>query len=47
MLAVRVRRQRAISEVNTGILCVPGPLLGPWLADIDNDNAQGEYYQSA
>ncbi len=37
-------RQRAISEVNTGILCVPGPLLGPWLADIDNDNAQGEYY---
>jgi bifunctional UDP-N-acetylglucosamine pyrophosphorylase/glucosamine-1-phosphate N-acetyltransferase len=37
-------RQRAIREVNTGILCVPGPLLGPWLADIDNDNAQGEYY---
>jgi len=37
-------RQRTIREVNTGILCVPGPLLGPWLADIDNDNAQGEYY---
>jgi bifunctional UDP-N-acetylglucosamine pyrophosphorylase / glucosamine-1-phosphate N-acetyltransferase len=37
-------RQRTIREVNTGILCVPGALLGPWLADIDNDNAQGEYY---
>ncbi|MBC7782016.1 MAG: bifunctional UDP-N-acetylglucosamine diphosphorylase/glucosamine-1-phosphate N-acetyltransferase GlmU [Proteobacteria bacterium] len=37
-------KQRAIREVNTGILCVPGMLLGQWLADVDNDNAQGEYY---
>jgi len=37
-------RQRLIREVNTGILCLPGMKLGPWLADIDNDNAQGEYY---
>jgi bifunctional UDP-N-acetylglucosamine pyrophosphorylase/glucosamine-1-phosphate N-acetyltransferase len=37
-------KQRTIREVNTGILCVPGMLLGQWLADIDNDNAQGEYY---
>ncbi|MCA3644129.1 MAG: bifunctional UDP-N-acetylglucosamine diphosphorylase/glucosamine-1-phosphate N-acetyltransferase GlmU, partial [Methylobacterium sp.] len=37
-------RQRQIREVNTGILCVPGKKLGQWLADIDNDNAQGEYY---
>lgn len=37
-------KQRQIREVNTGILCVPGMKLGQWLADIDNDNAQGEYY---
>jgi bifunctional UDP-N-acetylglucosamine pyrophosphorylase/glucosamine-1-phosphate N-acetyltransferase len=37
-------KQRQIREVNTGILCVPGKKLGQWLADIDNDNAQGEYY---
>ena len=37
-------KQRLIREVNTGILCVPGMKLGQWLADIDNENAQGEYY---
>ena len=36
--------QRAITEVNTGILAAPGALLGKLLAAVDNDNAQGEYY---
>ncbi|WP_159991396.1 bifunctional UDP-N-acetylglucosamine diphosphorylase/glucosamine-1-phosphate N-acetyltransferase GlmU [Pelistega ratti] len=33
-----------ITEVNTGILCVPTALLKNWLTRIDNHNAQGEYY---
>jgi bifunctional UDP-N-acetylglucosamine pyrophosphorylase/glucosamine-1-phosphate N-acetyltransferase len=37
-------KQRQIREVNSGILCMPGMKLGQWLADIDNENAQGEYY---
>ncbi|MBY0437812.1 MAG: NTP transferase domain-containing protein, partial [Burkholderiales bacterium] len=37
-------KQRQIREVNSGILCLPGMKLGQWLADIDNENAQGEYY---
>jgi len=36
--------QRAISEVNTGILATKGSLLKGWLARLTNDNAQGEYY---
>lgn len=36
--------QRAIGEVNTGILAAPARLLKPLLADLPNDNAQGEYY---
>jgi bifunctional UDP-N-acetylglucosamine pyrophosphorylase/glucosamine-1-phosphate N-acetyltransferase len=36
--------QRAITEINTGILAVPGHLLRRWLARLDNGNAQGEYY---
>ena len=36
--------QRAITEINTGILAVPGRLLRRWLARLDNGNAQGEYY---
>jgi bifunctional UDP-N-acetylglucosamine pyrophosphorylase/glucosamine-1-phosphate N-acetyltransferase len=36
--------QRAIREINTGILCVPTARLGPWLARLQNNNAQGEYY---
>lgn len=31
-------------EVNTGILCAPTKQLKAWLAKIDNNNAQGEYY---
>ncbi|QIZ78236.1 bifunctional UDP-N-acetylglucosamine diphosphorylase/glucosamine-1-phosphate N-acetyltransferase GlmU [Ferrimonas lipolytica] len=36
--------QRQISEVNTGILVAPGKALKQWLANLSNDNAQGEYY---
>jgi bifunctional UDP-N-acetylglucosamine pyrophosphorylase / glucosamine-1-phosphate N-acetyltransferase len=36
--------QRAIKEGNTGILAVPGKLLGDWLGRLSNSNAQGEYY---
>ncbi|QSA96076.1 bifunctional UDP-N-acetylglucosamine diphosphorylase/glucosamine-1-phosphate N-acetyltransferase GlmU [Methylococcus sp. EFPC2] len=36
--------QRAIGEVNTGILAVPGAKLKEWLGRLNNDNAQGEYY---
>ena len=36
--------QRAIREVNTGILVAPTRLLRNWLAKLDNKNAQGEYY---
>ncbi|MDQ8034659.1 UDP-N-acetylglucosamine diphosphorylase/glucosamine-1-phosphate N-acetyltransferase [Bordetella genomosp. 1] len=36
--------QRAIKEVNTGILCAPTAKLKDWLTRIDNNNAQGEYY---
>lgn len=36
--------QRAIREVNTGILVAPVECLRNWLGRIGNDNAQGEYY---
>jgi bifunctional UDP-N-acetylglucosamine pyrophosphorylase/glucosamine-1-phosphate N-acetyltransferase len=36
--------QRAIREVNTGILVAPTARLKAWLARLSNDNAQGEYY---
>ncbi len=36
--------QRAITEVNTGILVAPTARLKGWLAGLSNDNAQGEYY---
>lgn len=35
---------RAISEVNTGILAVATRHLKHWIAELKNDNAQGEYY---
>ncbi|WP_143870738.1 bifunctional UDP-N-acetylglucosamine diphosphorylase/glucosamine-1-phosphate N-acetyltransferase GlmU [Catenovulum sediminis] len=37
-------QQRLINEVNTGILTAPAGLLKNWLSDLDNNNAQGEYY---
>ena len=35
---------RKIQEVNTGILLAPTKLLRSWLANLKNNNAQGEYY---
>jgi bifunctional UDP-N-acetylglucosamine pyrophosphorylase/glucosamine-1-phosphate N-acetyltransferase len=37
-------RERAIDEINTGILVAPTPGLKSWLAQLGNDNAQREYY---
>ena len=34
----------AISEINTGILAVSAKRLKAWLKQLDNQNAQGEYY---
>jgi len=36
--------ERAIREVNTGILAVATRRLKGWIAELKNDNAQGEYY---
>src|SRR3989338_4697114 len=36
--------QREINEVNTGILLAPTKMLRGWLAKLQNNNAQGEYY---
>ena len=36
--------QRAITEVNTGLMAVPARQLRGWLQGLRNDNAQGEYY---
>ncbi len=36
--------QRAISEVYSGIMAVPAARLKSWLARLDNQNVQGEYY---
>jgi bifunctional UDP-N-acetylglucosamine pyrophosphorylase/glucosamine-1-phosphate N-acetyltransferase len=36
--------ERAITEVNTGILVAPTRALKRWLGSLTNDNAQGEYY---
>ncbi|MCI0667812.1 MAG: bifunctional UDP-N-acetylglucosamine diphosphorylase/glucosamine-1-phosphate N-acetyltransferase GlmU [Methylococcaceae bacterium] len=36
--------EKRLTEVNTGIVAVPGNLLRKWLSELKNDNAQGEYY---
>lgn len=36
--------ERAIREVNTGIMAAPTASFARWLAQLKNDNAQGEYY---
>ncbi len=36
--------QRALKEVNTGIMAMPNAQLKHWLANINNQNAQQEYY---
>lgn len=37
-------KERAIKEVNTGLIAAPAHALRRWLATLKNDNAQGEYY---
>jgi bifunctional UDP-N-acetylglucosamine pyrophosphorylase/glucosamine-1-phosphate N-acetyltransferase len=37
-------KERAISEVNTGLIAAPAGSLRKWLAALRNDNSQGEYY---
>lgn len=37
-------KQKAIQEVNTGILTAPAALLKKWLPQLKNANAQGEFY---
>ena len=36
--------EKAIREVNTGIMAIPTARLKDWLGRLKNDNAQGEYY---
>ncbi|WP_140179963.1 bifunctional UDP-N-acetylglucosamine diphosphorylase/glucosamine-1-phosphate N-acetyltransferase GlmU [Providencia stuartii] len=36
--------QRQIQEINTGIMVASGKDFKRWLAQLDNNNAQGEYY---
>ncbi|QGZ40405.1 bifunctional UDP-N-acetylglucosamine pyrophosphorylase/glucosamine-1-phosphate N-acetyltransferase [Pseudoduganella flava] len=36
--------ERAIREINSGIMCIPTARLKKWLASLQNNNAQGEYY---
>jgi bifunctional UDP-N-acetylglucosamine pyrophosphorylase/glucosamine-1-phosphate N-acetyltransferase len=36
--------ERAVREINTGILAAPTHLLAGWVRKLKNDNAQGEYY---
>ncbi|EHD23763.1 MULTISPECIES: bifunctional UDP-N-acetylglucosamine diphosphorylase/glucosamine-1-phosphate N-acetyltransferase GlmU [Brenneria] len=38
------KEQRRINEINTGILVANGKDLQRWLSQLNNDNAQGEYY---
>ena len=37
-------KERAINEINTGLIAVPARALRQWLAALKNNNAQGEYY---
>lgn len=37
-------QERAITEIYSGIMAVPARRLKPWLARLNNQNAQGEYY---
>lgn len=36
--------ERDIKEVNTGIMAIPNRYLPSWLAELKNNNAQGEFY---
>ena len=36
--------EKAVREINTGVMLCPANKLKGWLKDVSNDNAQGEYY---
>lgn len=36
--------EKAITEINTGVVCCPASALKRWLSRLGNDNSQGEYY---
>ena len=36
--------QRALDEINTGVMAAPTALMKRWVAALTTDNAQGEYY---
>ena len=36
--------ERAVCEINTGMMAVPAALLNEWLHRVNNENAQGEFY---
>ena len=36
--------QKAVKEINTGILVLPNAKLEAWLNSLSSNNAQGEYY---
>lgn len=36
--------QLQVNEINTGMLAVRAPLLRQWIAQLENNNAQGEFY---
>jgi len=36
--------ERQITEINSGIMCIPTAHLKAWLGRLQNNNAQGEYY---
>ncbi|MCL6268590.1 bifunctional UDP-N-acetylglucosamine diphosphorylase/glucosamine-1-phosphate N-acetyltransferase GlmU [Sansalvadorimonas sp. 2012CJ34-2] len=36
--------QKAITETNTGIMAIPGKRMAEWLNNLNNNNAQGEFY---
>ncbi len=37
-------QQKAINEINTGLLAAPAGSLKRWIAQVRNDNAKGEFY---
>ncbi len=37
-------KEKAVCEINTGVLLAPAARLRGWLDSLGNDNAQGEYY---
>ena len=37
-------QEKAITEINTGVMCAPAGKLKGWLSQLRSDNSQGEYY---